>query len=253
MTADTAGSASSGSPGVLQRVFGPTVDAVIAPGRAFDSLEDRPRRALWPLVWVLAGMVFLGLWTLDTTRQIMRAGMVEGMSRQGQQPDPEQFRGMLETMDRFAYLWAIGGSLFVVVTILFVAAALWMGAALLGGRTDFGRSFAVASVSAVIHPFLHTAFVSLVWTLEPPEIRRLEDFAAARPSLGLDLLVGGDPTSFLQVLLSRVDLFNLWWVVVAVIGAERMLGLKRAGAVSLAVVIWLVSAVMAAAWAGFGS
>lgn len=249
MTTDAIEPGTSDQPGMARKLFGPTLDAVVAPGRAFELLDERPKLAVWPLVWILAGMGLLGMWTLETTRRIMRVGMIERMARQGQQQDPEQVRQMLEGMDRFVWIGVMSGTLFILVSVLVVAGVLWMGASLFGGRAGFARSFGVASVSAVIHPLLYTAFVSIMWKLDPPEIRRMQDVFVARPSLGLDLLVDvGDPTSFLHTALSRIDLFNLWWVAVAVIGAERLLRLKRGVAVGLVVGIWLVSTAASAAW-----
>lgn len=235
-------------------VFGPTIDAVLAPARAFATLDARPMLAVWPLLWTVAGMVLLGVWNLGVTRQIMRVAMVQGMMRQGQQPDPEQLGRTLETMDRFAPAWAIGGNLFIVLAVLAIAVLIWMGASLLGGRTNFARSLGVASVAAVVHPLIATSFVSVMWKLDPPQISRMEDLFDSLPSLGLDLLVrGGETSTFVRTLLARVDLFNVWWMVLITIGGQRLLGLRKGAAAGLAVVLWALSAVLSAFWAGFGS
>lgn len=238
----------------MAAVFGPTANAILAPGRAYEALDARPLLALWPLLWTTLGMVLLGLWNLEITRQIMRVAMLQGMVGQGQDPDPEQMRQMIEGMDRFAPAWAVGGNLFIILAVLVIAVLVWMGSSVLGGRTNFARSLGVTAIASVVHPLLATTFVSVMWKLDPPEIRRMEDMFESLPSLGLDLLVrGGDTSLFVRTLLARVDLFNLWWLALVAIGCERLLGLKRGAAVGLAGTIWLLSALLAAFWASMGS
>lgn len=232
-------------------IFGPTVNAVFAPEKAFAALDARPLLAVWPMIWTVVGMIGLAVWNLDVSRQLMRVGAVEGMMRQGGEPDPEQLASTMEMMDRFAPIWAIGGNLFILVLVALIAVALWVGSSLLGGRTAFGRALGVAGVGAVIHPLLATTFVSVMWKIDPPEIRRMSDFLSAMPSLGLDMFFrGGDLSLPVLTLLARVDLFNIWWMVVVVIGAQRLLGLKRGQAVALVVTVWGLSAGISAVWAG---
>lgn len=244
----------AGTPTGAAAVFGPTVNAIFAPGRAFEALDARPLLAIWPLVWTAVGMVLLAFWNLELTRQVTRVAMVQGMMERGGDANPEQMRQMIEGFDRFAPFVAIGQNLAIVLVVVIIGALFWMGASLAGGRTSFGRSLGVASVGAIIHPLLATTFVSVMWKLNPPEIRRMEDMFDALPSLGLDLLVrGGETSAFVRVLLARVDLFNAWWVVVVVLGAEKLLGLKRGAAVGLALGVWLVTSLISASFASMGA
>lgn len=242
------------APTGVAAVFGPTANALFAPGRAFEALDARPVLGWWPLLWTAVGMVILGVWNLGITRQIMRVAMVQGAMQRGPQADPEQMRRMLERMDRFAPFWAVGGNLVVLISVILVAVLLWMGSSLLGGRTNFMRSVGVAGVGAIVHPLLATTFVSVMWKVNPPEIRRMQDMFETLPSLGLDLLVrGGDTSPFVRTLLARVDLFNLWWIALIAIGGQKLLGLKKGGAVGLAVGIWLLTATISAFWASLGA
>lgn len=238
----------------IAAVFGPTINGIIAPEKAFAALHARPVLTVWPLLWTVVGMIGLAVWNLEVTRQMIRVGAIESMMQQGQTPDPEQLARMFETMDRFAPFWAVGGNLFILVLVALIAVALWVGSSLLGGRTNFGRSLGVASIGALIHPLLATTFVSAMWKMNPPEIRRIRDVFETMPSLGLDILFkGSDLSLFWRGLLSRVDLFNVWWVVVVAIGGEKLLGLKRNQAIGLAVTLWAVTAVIAALWAGLNT
>ena len=86
-------------------IFSPTLNAIFAPTKAFEALAQRPLLACWPILWVTVLMMALGAVNLDITRQIMR-GMIEGMAQQGQKIDVEQVRTIVETMDKWAPVWA---------------------------------------------------------------------------------------------------------------------------------------------------
>ena len=235
-------------------VFGPTLNAIFAPAKAFDVLAQRPVLAWWPILWVTVLMMMLGALNLDITRQIMRVGMLEGMAQQGQQIDAEQVRSMIETMDQWAPAWAVGFNLFILIAVGVFAALIWVGASIMGGSTRFSNSIAVASVGAMVHPLLATAFVSLVWRLDPPEIRRMADFVQSTPSLGIGLLFGSTELSpAMAQVVARVDVFNFWWMAIVVIGSERLLGLKRGGAMTLAVTLWALSMGLVAFWTSLSS
>ena len=145
--------------------------------------------------------------------------------------------------DRWAPLATAGQNLFMVVLIGVIAVMLWAGSSMLGGRVRFANSFAVASVAAVVHPAMAGLFMATAWQMDPPQIRRMADIPAAVPSLGLDLLLGSEGMSMVaRTFLMRMDLFNLWWGVLIVMGARSLLRLKKGGAIGLAFVIWLITA-----------
>jgi len=235
-------------------IFGPTLNAVLAPTQAFEVLGRHPLLAGWPIFWMIVVMMLLGAVNLDITRQIMRVGVVEGMAGQGQQVDAEQVRTIIDTMDKWAPAWAVGFNLFALLSVVVLAGLIWIGASTMGGVTKFSHSFAVASIGAVIHPLLATAFVTLVWRLEPPEIRRVADFVRSMPSLGLGLFTGDIELSpAMAQVVARVDVFNFWWMAVIVIGCERLLGLKRGAAMAMAIALWVLSTGLMAFWASLGS
>ena len=238
----------------LTAVFGPTLNAIFAPTEAFGALAERPLLACWPLLWLTVLMMLLGVVNFEITRQIMRVEMIEAMAQQGQQIEAEQLRTMIETMDRWAPVWAVGFNLFIILAVGAFAALIWIGASIMGGPAKFSHSFSVASIGAVIHPLLATAFVTLVWRLDPPEIRRVADFVQSTPSLGLSLLLDTTELSpAMAQVLARIDVFNFWWMAVVVIGGEQLLGLKRGSAMTLAITLWGLSMALTAFWTNLGS
>ena len=232
-------------------MFGPTLNAIIAPGKAYDALAQRPFLSLWILLWVTVSTTLLTFMNLDMQRQFMRIGFVESIARGDTQMDAEQAARALETMDRWAPAVGLAQNLFLVLLVGGIALVIWGGATIAGGSSKFSGALGVASVAAVVHPVLATLYVTGLWAIDPPEVRRLADIPEAVPTLGLDLLIGNpDMSMTLRTFLMRADLFNLWWVVLVVIGCERLIGLKRGASVAIAVTIWLVTAGLGAFLSG---
>lgn len=235
-------------------IFGPTINAVFAPQAAFDALLKRPILAAWPVIWVTLGAAVMGVLNTDVTRQMFRISTVESMRQRGQELDPEQLRPILEGIDRWAPIIAPAQNLFLVLIVVVVAVFFWIAASLAGGSTNFSRSFGVAAVGAVISPLLVVAFITLMWQIDPPEFRRMEEFAQATPTLSLALLFGDAEMSvFMRTLLGAVSLFNVWWIYVSTIGCRTLLEIKSGAAWGIPVSIWLLTSLIGAALAGMGS
>ena len=116
---------------------------------------------------------------------------------------------------------------------------------MLGGSGKFSRSFGLATACAVIHPVMYSIYASIIIHMNPPEIRRPQDMIMMTPTVGLDLLFGNaDMPIWLATLLTKIDLFNLWWVVLVAGGAQVLLRLKRGPAITMAVGIWVLTTVI---------
>ena len=232
-------------------IFGPFVNALFAPGRAFDALQQRPMLALWILLWTMVSILLLSTQTVDITRQIGRVGFIE-QAAQGTM-DAEQMTRVVERIDRMAPYLALLGNVFFAIMVALISLLIWIGSTLLGGSSKFGGAFGVASVASVAHPLVSTCFTVLVWDMKPPEIRRMSDVAEAVPTLGLDTFLGGlDVSAAVRTLLQRVDMFNIWWIVLVALGCERLMALRRGQGTIIGIVIWALAALFSAfvAWMG---
>jgi len=228
-------------------IFAPTINTIFAPQAAFDALLARPVLAVWPAIWVTVSAIVLGVLNTDVTRQIFRISMVEGMQRQGQELDPEQLRPMLEAIDRWAPLVAPAQNVLLLLVVVVVAVFFWIAASLAGGSTRFSRAFGVAAIGAVIAPLLGLAFVTLMWQMDPPEFRRMAEFARSAPTLSLSLLFADAEISmFMRTLLGAVSVFNAWWIYVSAIGCRTLLEIKSGAAWGVPVAIWLLTTLMSA-------
>ncbi len=235
-------------------IFGPTINAILAPQDAFDALRARPVLAVWPAIWVTLSAVLLGVLNTDVTRQIFRVSIIESRQRQGQSLDPEQIRPILEAIDKWAPLVAPAQNLFLLLVVVVVAVLFWIGASLAGGSTRFSSAFGVAAIGAVITPLLGLAFVTLMWQMDPPEFRRMAEFAQATPTLSLALVFANAETSlFMNTLLGALSVFNAWWIYVSAVGCRTLLEIKSGAAWGIPVAIWLLTTLISAGMASFSS
>lgn len=227
-------------------VVAPTLDAVVAPGRCFDALDEAPVRAWWIWLWASIGMLALGVWNLPLTRRLFAARTRAHVESSGQEMSAEQLRRAQQMNESIGTITTFAAPLFLLIQLLIIAAIIWLLAALLGRSGGFSRAFAVAAGAAVVPPLLYSAYTSVLLHLGPPQVRRLPDVASMQPSAGLDLLFDrAELASWLVPILQRVDLFNAWRAVLVVIGGEKMLGLGRRQAIAVAVVLWVLTTTMA--------
>lgn len=235
-------------------IFGPTINAILAPQAAFDALLARPVLAVWPIAWVTLSAVALGVLNTDVMRQIFRISMIEGMQRRGQELDPEQLRPMLEGIDKYVWIFAPAQNLFLLLFVVVVAVFFWIAASLAGGSTRFSRAFGVAAIGAVISPLLVLGFVTLMWQMDPPVFRRMSEFAAATPTLSLSLFFANPETPmFMRTILGAVSIFNAWWIYVSAVGCRTLLEIKSTAAWGIPVAIWLLTTLIGAGLNSFNS
>ncbi len=234
-------------PSGIAAFVGPTVNAIVAPAQCWQALDAKPKLSIWMFVWVALISTILAIWNLPITKQATIAMTTYQQRAQGQEMGPEDLERITSIMGTTMTLMAyIGTTVFILVMILFLALLMWLGASVLGGSGKFSRSFGLATAGAVIHPVMYSIYASIIIHMNPPEIRRPQDMVMMTPTLGLDLLFGSaDTPIWMMVLLTRIDLFNLWWVVLIAGGAQVLLRLKKGPAITMAIGIWVLTTVIA--------
>ncbi len=236
-------------------MVGPFFNAILAPAQTFKAIDARPALAWWIVAWIAVLSTILAVINLPITRRVMVAATRAQLLASGQEVSPEQLQQMASTMSTFGTVAAYASSVFVVLMIALTALVLWVLAAIMGGKgATFARAFGVAAAAAVIRPFLYSIYVTIILNLNPPEIRRPQDASTMTPTLGLDLLLAGPDTPvWLTVIYQRIDLFNLWWMALIVIGSMAVLKLSKGQGIAAAVVLWLLGTLFAVAGAVLGS
>ena len=244
--ADHGGAEPEGPSGV-GAIFGPFMNAVVAPAQCWEALEAKPMLAAWIVVWIAVFSTVLAMINLPITNQVMVATAQAQMRASGAEMTPEQVQAQTQLMVGIGKYLAYGSSLLMIVIIAIVALAIWVLAAIMGGKgATFGKAFGVAAAAAVIKPVLNSVYVTTILQMNPPEIRRVEDVSAMTPTLGLDLILSGPNTApWLNAVFMRFDVFSLWWMALVISGSMALLKLSKAQAITLSVVLWLFGTVLA--------
>jgi hypothetical protein len=210
------------------------VGALTSPGRTFRDIAARPTwgLALIVLVVVTAASSLLLMQSID--RDQFRQQMREQIEAQGQAPTEES----LAMAEKFGIgCWAgaaLGGSM----VVYFLLAGLLMGFNLLGGRLDYRTS-----LSVTLHGMMPFALLSLLSI--PVVIGRgsvtLEELQSGTllPS-NLAAFAPEDAGRRLLALLSSIDLFSLWTLVLFVLGYHLAAKVSKGLAAAVIVGLWVL-------------
>lgn len=127
-----------------------------------------------------------------------------------------------------------GAALFYVVT----SALFFACARLFGGELDFRR--ALAATAHGLLPFFVASIVAIPVILSRASIPFEETFSGSFLASHAGVLAGDETGAVARALLSSVDLFSIWCVVLLVIGFGAVARLSRGAAVATVLVPWLI-------------
>ena len=210
------------------------LDILLAPGRAFSRLKEKPTW-LVPLIIVLIFnmlFVFVSSQYIDWGKQ--RQAAVERM-RERNMPQ-EQIDKATEGMDKFyaspamRYGMPVVSALFIgVIALLFLAVIYNVSLPLFGGTSDFKRTWAIvcnASLVAVPATIVRGGMVLLK--------------RSAEVTTSLLMAAPGLKQPFLKALLSQLDIFDFWKFLLIAIGLTVVFNVKSSKSYTLVFGVWLI-------------
>lgn len=224
----------------FQRVLG----VFLSPGKVMDNLAAKPRVLFPILMMVLAPAVFV-FSRMDLLKQEMSRGMEEGMK---QAPNagavtPEQLDWMINFMvGAFAFIlpiflllaWVVG------TAILFGIARLFKG----GGRfkqylsvTGYGMTVTLLELAVIFLASVVGGTLQIQFS----------------PAMFIPTVYGSFGWAFLKSLLSGLDLFALWYMVVVAIGVCKVSGIPQNKTYRLVFGLYAAAILLLALLAGVSS
>lgn len=216
--------------------FGRLLGALFSPGKTFRSIAERPTW-VWPLLLLslLAGLVFyLGMDRVDLPSYIQQQSEAQGRLSAEQL---EQQREALEKADRFLPAVFGGGMLllsppfFLVVALLF-----WMAFRLMGSELSYRQSF-----STTLHGFLPLFGVAsllslpVFWSRQEMTMAELQGGVLAS---NLGILAGEETGPVALALLTSVDFFSIWTLILLVLGFKTVARSKTGTATTVVLLVW---------------
>lgn len=220
----------------LQRV----AQVLWAPTETFRKIGERPTWAVALVVLLVLGgaLGFLAVQKIDPgdQRDLMRETFEErGLRGEELERQLDQAMGFNE---RFAPWFPAAGLCFGVFAYLLIALLFWVTFRLAGGQLGFPQSFSVTLHALVPQGLSALLAIPVVLGQESidPEAAQRGTFLASN----LGFLAPEDASQAVVTLLSSLDLFSLWTVVLLILGYSVVARVSKGVAAGVVVVAWLV-------------
>lgn len=220
-------------PGLPRRILA----VFVSPGNLFEQLRHTPVWGSAVLLVVVVGLVTVALMPAELFEDQIRRSLQQAGADTGEMPIET-----MVTIGRFSGI-AVAGVMGAVLAFAIAAVMLFVFATLLGDNGRYRQYLSVVS---------HALIVSAVGSLLVTPLRIVQGDMQLVLSIGtfLPFLEDGALRTFLNML----DLFTLWAVALAALGASRIQpGRSWGGAFMILAVIWLAFSGGMAALTSLGS
>jgi hypothetical protein len=211
-------------------------DAIFAPGETFEDVGRRPR-ILVPLLLLMAAVLIVSWFHMPVWSEMQALAMAAN-------PDmsPEQREAAIAGMRRFMWVGLLISPIGFAVVLAVSALIFWGWAAISGaGNADYRVAYSsliYASVVIVVQMVLQAIVIG---------IKGAEQIAreGGPPLFGLSLFLDRDEFPRLAWgLLASLNFFSIWYTILVVIAGIHALRMSRGSAIAVAVVMFLVGAVL---------
>lgn len=228
-----------------ESAFGRLIAVLFSPGKTFAAIARRP-------TWVVALIVLAVLVAVVTYVAFTKVdpdSFVEMMEEQGREmpadgPSPEAMVEMSK------WIGVIGALLVSPVIYLVMGLLYWVSFRLLGSDMDFVRSLSVAVHGSV--PLGVAAILGIPVALARSEMSMQELQGGQYLMSNLGFLASDETGAVMRALLTSVDLFSIWCIVLLVIGYRIVGKVSRGAALAVTLAVWglgvLLKVAMAAAF-----
>lgn len=217
------------------------VGVLLAPTETFRKLAERPTWAVALIVLVAltatVGTVANQKIDPDAQREQMRTMFEERQGLRGDELD-ESVDQAMEMTERFGW---IGGvvAMFLITAIFLIAALFFLvGTNLIGGELGFVRSLATTVHGMMPHAVGQLIALPILLASGPldPGVAQRGEFLRSN----LAFLAPEDASVVVTGLLSGLDLFALWSVVLVAIGLSVVGRLSKGAAAALSIGWWAI-------------
>lgn len=225
--------------------FGRLAGVLVAPGKTFRSIAERP-------TWAVALVVLLAITLVSVVVMMQKVDFAEAMREQMAQRGQEMPADGSETMERFMVGCSIGGILIVSLLIYFgMPLLLWGLLTLLGGTINYKTSLAVALHAMM--PFAVAGLLTIPVVMARAEVSMEEMQSGSVLSSNLAALAPEDASPVVMALLSSVDVFSIWVVVLLVLGYHVAAKVSIGKSATAVLVLWIVGVAIKVGLAALGA
>jgi hypothetical protein len=224
--------------------FSRIIGVLVSPSRTFADIARKPDWVIPALVIVLVFAIAAIVTVPRLDFETMTREAMEAQGRSG----PQMEQGLRVGI---AIAKGIQYSIsFLLIGILAVAALLyWLGVRLLGSEATYQQVFSV-----VLYGFMPTVIrqlvkIPIVLSKHAINPRDAENVVRSSPAF----LTSFKTNPMLFALLSRLDLFAIWSLILIVIGLAAASKLSKAKTASVVIALWIVGTLITLGFAAMGA
>ncbi len=197
----------------------------ISPSKVFENIKEHPR-VLFPMLVILIGMLVITLSKLNVMKEFMRDTYIQQYAQTGM----EVSEGFIDSM-------ITGGIIGVIVGSIVGALAIWLVKSTLinafsgfvNGTGTFKQALSVITYS-YFPVFLGGIMVTII-SLITKEYNIITSLAVFLP----DSQIG----TFLHTLLGNLDIFVIWYQILAIIGISKVYSISKKSSSILVLGTWV--------------
>lgn len=225
------------------------LDVFISPKKAFLTLKEKNYFIFALAISLIVSFFSAYVYTRHINYKEFKFKIMERMEKAGKSMTEDEVDSMLEKQEnfsrKFGHFFAIGASL---ISLLFISFLFFLLFKLTGADFSFKSSF-----SFTIHGILPSILSGLIGTIlliKKGIINSSEMGNVLASHLGI--FVNQEQNPRLYALLSSIDLFTIWSLVLLVYGFSYLSGKKIKTSASIIVLLWALYVALKTLFTGFG-
>jgi hypothetical protein len=214
--------------------WGRLVGVLFSPAKTFESIREKPTWAVPLVLLVLVSAAFAGVLFQKADMGELIAEQMAAQGRDAPPMTPEQ----QQMTERIGVGCGAAALILMPPIILLVLAGIYMVFNLFGGELRYPVSLSVSAYAAV--PWAITYLLSIPVILARTSLTAEEVQSGRVLQSNLGFLAPEGSSLVVTTLLSNLDLFALWGVVLAIIGYSVAARVKKGTAAAVVISLWLV-------------
>jgi Yip1-like protein len=219
--------------------FGRLIGVLVSPVKTFRSIAERPT---WAVAFIVLALLGAAVGFLVNARTDQREMIQKQMEKFGRQMTEEQLEEAVERAEHPSALMRslsiVTGLLGQAVAYLFPAFLYWVIFKLVGSEMGFKSSFSTYLHSCV--PIGVAVLLTIPVILSRASVQPLDALTGGLLASSPAFLLPEGTSAAVKAVLASFDIFNLWSVVLAVLGYRIVARVSTTAAVSAAVLLFLL-------------
>ncbi|NNE97731.1 MAG: YIP1 family protein [Pyrinomonadaceae bacterium] len=212
------------------------------PGRTFEDLRRKPRFILAFVIFALLATAYTFVLSQKIGEERYRRFSMEQAEKnpQFEALSQEQKEQSIEFGLTIQKVVGYALPLFLMIAFLIGSLLYWLGTKAMGGSATF-----LQTVSVWVYSSFAPGVVSVIANLVVLIFKSPDDIEIATSARGViqanpTLLIGGNDTPVLTTLLSTIDLFAIWGLILAAIGLTKVARISQGSAWAIVLILTLI-------------